>query len=143
MKKAICILTLIVLVLFVGGCFNKNTSKTAILQIIEEDITNNKTRVYEKYVVLEDSFVVLGDKEIADCNRKPNDISIGKIEDDYVTISRDKIGYDEETGEMYTEFVLESIVYNEKFSISINETDPNGPVCSESKYYYYLMFVKN
>lgn len=138
MKKMFYLLVIIATVFVLNGCKNDGVK----LQIIEEDITTNKTKVYEEHNINEGDIIALQDKDFYEC-RTPNDIKIISIHDEYVSISREKLRYDSsDVHKTYTEEVIENINYNERTSTSINEYNPLSGVCAESKYNYYIIFVK-
>ena len=147
MKKMILLLSLAIILLFLNGCDNivlpehKTITK---LQIIEEDITTDNNKVYEEFVINDGDSITLKDKQFYLCNRDANDIKIVSIQDDYVTISREMLKYDDDNvNKTYTEEVVENIYYDSEFDISINEINPLGIVCGQAKNYYYLKFVRD
>ena len=144
MKKVLCLFILIIISSFLCSCNNEKDNKTNIkLQIIETDISTNKEKITEEINVKKGELIILHDKNFYECNRKPNDLKILSIEDDYVTISREKLRYENNNEtKTYTEKVKENIKYNDKFNTSINEQNPLAGMCSQAKYYYQLRFVK-
>lgn len=138
MKKIIYFFIIVATMITLNGCKNNGVR----LQIIEEDIITNKTKVYEQYSVNEGDLISLHDKVFYECNT-PNDIKIVSINDEYVTISREKLRYDSgNASKTYTEEVIENIKYNDSFKTSINEDNPLSGACLQAQYSYYLVFVK-
>ena len=136
---------IVVLCVLLSGCssFFNQEKNIVKLQIIEMDNTTNKKRVYDEYTIKPDISIKLHDKEFYECNRKPNDIKIINVEENYVTISRNKLKYDMNSDNKTYEEVVENINYNVEFGTSIDEQNPTAGVCSQAKYQYYLKFIKD
>ena len=145
MNRIIYLLTVVTIGLFLSGCniFQQNNKEVIKLQIIEEDIITNNTRVNEEIAVNKGDLITLKNKQFYLCNKDANDIKIVNIKKDYIVISREKLSYDKNNAnKTYTKETEENIKYNEKISPSINEENPLAGVCSQAKYFYYLKFIK-
>ena len=146
-------------------CFKKSNELSEVkVQIVQVDNSNNEEKIIKEYIKKKGEIVDLESIGYYDCDKNPNNIKILKITKNFVKISRNRKAYrligeykgkrwDDPNIKMYslvngkdyegyTEEVIDNVKYKTKTSFSIDQTSPNSPECSQSRYTLFVQFSK-
>ena len=142
-KYIIWVLTILVLIIFIGYMLNNKNINDIMIQVIEFDNFENTEKNVEEIKIKVGDIINLEKYD-------GNNIKILEINESSVKISRKAVRFEiiEQTplnqGESkeYFETVIESVNFNDLIPINIDSLDPFGPRYVMARYVYKIKFIK-